>query len=400
MPTNTKRSRSKIKTIDKRSAAPAESNPEDQEVAPVEVAPEPDPPAPVELVPQVDKDFNPFEGGLTRYCREGRFQPLGGSVLAYGIMPGDHNFLGLGKEGENLGQGLFDTRKAIAWEVSAVGPDVPRGYLQVGQCFKHLSATAAPVDGQDKSCRWHIIWYADVIGAVWPDEEVEVEDSVTGEISIEVRPREPEEGADEPEAVVHVTGAYPWVAEQENGKAWRVVDGDGDLIANSISQAKAEMIADRVNQKAAMRSIAPEQHAGITIAEADRPTPIRTPSLPQEQDVDFAHLLEGLGAEEAGTMMEVLRQGDLKSAEAIYPNLLKMSQNRAAVEDVSRRTDTNISHLPGEVQATIRSLESTMGVEAALDYKQNWEDQNLEKKKSTTVARSPSTPRRRRTSSR
>lgn len=330
--------------------------------------------------------FDPFRGGLERYAEEGRLEMRNGHVLVYAIMTGDASSFGV-EQGDKLGHGIIDTKKAIAWEIRGLAPDIPdSANLHEGMAIRHLSATAAPINGQDKSCRWYQLWYGDVTCAVWPDEEVTEEDPETGDVITKIVPR----GQTVEAAGTNVTGPYPWQARaMGGGKAWCVVDADGDVMGDNISQQRAEQIADRVNMKAGFQGVDSNQKVAATfdaaeLPEVKKPQPIRTPA--PAEDVSDDDMLDGLGPDQVSIMLPLITSGDLAAARAIRPQLLRLAAMQSNVDEVvDRQEQMDISHLPPEVKTTILSIEKSLGLEQALQYKENWEANNLEKKKSPTA---------------
>lgn len=357
-PTNAKKDQEheKPKVVDRRSSvaetAPA-TDPTD------EGSPEADPEPAPEPANLFRDAFDPFRGGLTHYAEAGRLTPMGGHVLVYGILPGDGTSLALEDKERNIGLGIFDARKAVAWEVRAVAPDVPAGAGVVpGMCAKHLSATAAPIDTGDKSCRWFLVHYTDLIVAFWPDEEVEVEDEETGDVTTVVRPRQPAGIPPPVPAAHHVVGAYPWHAAPQPGskKAWQVVAGDGDVLCHGLSQEKAEMLTEAANRKAGFRGAFPGSVGGGVTVDAANAGP---PSV-----------LDGLDEVAAAQVQELIDRGFEEVAGEVADSFRRMARNAPEVERIARehqKRTIDLGHLPEWARRQVIATQKTTGNQAALD---------------------------------
>ncbi len=90
---------------------------------------------------------------------QGLVQPLGPRVLVRAI----HE-----EHASELSRGIaLDVRDAVAFEVLALGPQVPRDYgLEPGAIVLHTSAASDTVDHTDSKCPFQMIHYEDIIGRV------------------------------------------------------------------------------------------------------------------------------------------------------------------------------------------------------------------------------------------
>lgn len=58
-----------------------------------------------------------------------------------------------------------DMRKAIAFRVADVGPEVPWA-LKAGDIVINVSISGEKIDHTDKSCRWIVVHYRDLVAVV------------------------------------------------------------------------------------------------------------------------------------------------------------------------------------------------------------------------------------------
>lgn len=235
-----------------------------------------------------EKKSNPLKHGLVWYIENGFYVPVNGKVIARAIMPTDFSAFGGGAL-----DNVIDTRFAVAWEIVALAPDIPKeSGLQVGMWFHHLSTSSNRIDKEAKSSRYYSLWYQDVEGVFWPAEENDDGD-------LEGTP------VDMPEQQM-VTAPYPWVAQKIAGRdAWCIIDGNQEDIGVRLKRATAEQIVDAVNRRSALSGTAP-QAASFPVEAAEEPAPptpketlgklLETLTVDQKQTVLIAEEVKGVEA--------------------------------------------------------------------------------------------------------
>lgn len=96
---------------------------------------------------------------LQDLCAEGKLKAPGERVLLEAILEehaGDSAIL----EGIEI-----DMRKAIAFRVADVGPEVP-WELKPGDVVINVSISGEKIDHTDKSCPWVVVHYRDLVAVV------------------------------------------------------------------------------------------------------------------------------------------------------------------------------------------------------------------------------------------
>lgn len=96
---------------------------------------------------------------LQDLCAEGRLRAPGERVLLEAILEEEAG-------GSTLLDGVeIDMRKAIAFRVADVGPEVPWA-LKVDDVVINVSISGEKIDHTDKSCRWVVVHYRDLVAVV------------------------------------------------------------------------------------------------------------------------------------------------------------------------------------------------------------------------------------------
>ena len=96
---------------------------------------------------------------LQDLCAEGRLRAPGERVLLEAILEEEAT-------DSDLTAGIeIDMRKAIAFRVADVGPEVPWD-LKAGDLVINVSISGEKIDHTDKSCRWVVVHYKDIVAVV------------------------------------------------------------------------------------------------------------------------------------------------------------------------------------------------------------------------------------------
>lgn len=96
---------------------------------------------------------------LQDLCAEGRLRAPGERVLLEAILEEEATDSDLMKDVE------IDMRKAVAFRVADVGPEVP-WVLKPGDVVINVSISGEKIDSTDKSCRWVVVHYRDLVAVI------------------------------------------------------------------------------------------------------------------------------------------------------------------------------------------------------------------------------------------
>lgn len=255
--------------------------------------------------------FNPYEGGLVSLVEAGSMAPVCGALLLRAIDASDYSALGGGRVSN-----LVTSKKAMCFEVLAVASDVPKEMgIEPGMHCYHVSASADPIDPDDKACRIYLVHWMDLRSLWWPP----VQDERTGE-RVFFDPPEPKEvvNAGSPAGA---SGGWPWRAEWTgNGKAWKVVDVNGDVVLQGVSEKAAMLVADGANARAARHDPPSPMHVTTTPEHLPSPPQMapQPPRLPEpEPPVDVAALVDGLEPVQRETVLITLNAQNARAAQAV-----------------------------------------------------------------------------------
>lgn len=104
---------------------------------------------------------------LQQLCAEGRMRAPGERVLLEAILEEeatDSDLVATADDGSGHVVEM-DMRKAVAFRVADVGPEVPWA-LKVNDVVVNVSISGERIDAGDKSCRWVVVHYRDLVAVV------------------------------------------------------------------------------------------------------------------------------------------------------------------------------------------------------------------------------------------
>lgn len=96
---------------------------------------------------------------LQDLCAEGRLKAPGERVLLEAILEEEAT------DSDLMAGVEIDMRKAVAFRVADVGPEVP-WKLAPGDIVINVSISGEKIDHTDKSCRWVVVHYRDLVAVV------------------------------------------------------------------------------------------------------------------------------------------------------------------------------------------------------------------------------------------
>lgn len=99
---------------------------------------------------------------LQEMCAAGLVKAPGERVLLEAILEEEATNSDLMKDVE------IDMRKAIAFRVADVGPEVPWA-LRPGDIVINVSISGEKIDAADKACRWVVVHYRDLVAVIRAD---------------------------------------------------------------------------------------------------------------------------------------------------------------------------------------------------------------------------------------
>jgi co-chaperonin GroES (HSP10) len=96
---------------------------------------------------------------LQDLCAEGKVKAPGERVLLEALLEEEAT-------DSDLLQGVeIDMRKAVAFRVADVGPEVPWS-LKPGDVVINVSISGERIDASDKACRWVVVHYRDLVAVI------------------------------------------------------------------------------------------------------------------------------------------------------------------------------------------------------------------------------------------
>lgn len=260
--------------------------------------------------------------GFTWLLERGLVQPTNGRVFLRAILASDFTAIGGGGV-----DNIVDARQnAVAWEVVAIAPDVPKeSGLEVGMWVHHLSTSANRIDKANASSRWFSIWYQDVEGMAWPPEYDEDMGEWQG-FPVETVGQQ-----------VNIEAPYPWRAVAVSANAWDIEDGEGQRIGVRLKQATAEQIADQVNRRSSFHWVSSPQVATVPAAAMVRPeveriieqqAPVQDPQA--EQLAQLNRVMQALNPEQQKTVSTVYAVNGLAAAVSVAEGFQRIGQMQVA----------------------------------------------------------------------